>query len=422
MDFTTSIKSFDQKAEEIAVRMREITDKAVAEKRGLTEAEEREHEQLAEAYDSIPSKIAREFMVAPGAAPVSRDTEGRPFRYIERDQKFTDLVPREEREKWQGTDLGKICRALATGNSDEITRRALSEGTPSAGGYTVPTPLSSQLIDRMRSRSVVLRAGARVVDMQSETLKFAKLLTDPTAAWRNEAAPISDSSPSFGVVTLTARSLASLVKVSWELLEDTVNASEALMNAFSQSMSLEVDRVALEGSGVAPEPEGLLNITNVNEVDAGGSTLGYGDIYTGLEGVYSDNFDQPTAIITHPRDYADVMRLTNNDSNWYAPAPWAGLSDFRNLSNDGQVPAWLTTTGISATRANTNTSPDSANGSTAYLGDFRQLLWGVRSTLQIRRLDELYAENGQVGFIAVLRADIQVAHPEAFARIIDIAS
>jgi HK97 family phage major capsid protein len=48
-------------------------------------------------------------------------------------------------------------------------------------------------------------------------------------------------------------------------------------------------------------------------------------------------------------------------------------------------------------------------------GDFSQVLIGERMSLELRRLTERYAENGQVGILAYWRGDVQVARPKALA-------
>lgn len=50
-----------------------------------------------------------------------------------------------------------------------------------------------------------------------------------------------------------------------------------------------------------------------------------------------------------------------------------------------------------------------------FAGDWSQLLIGQRSELQIRMLDQRYAENNQTAFLASWRGDVQLARPTAFA-------
>ena len=51
------------------------------------------------------------------------------------------------------------------------------------------------------------------------------------------------------------------------------------------------------------------------------------------------------------------------------------------------------------------------------MGDFSQLLIGVRTGLRIELLKEAFAQNHQYSFIAHLRADVQLAQPKAFVNV-----
>ena len=190
---------------------------------------------------------------------------------LTRDQRVSDWSRARGRVKddYEGLSLGGYLRALVIGPNSDVEHRALSEGTLSAGGYTVPEILSVELIDKMRARATVMRSGALTIPLDSNKQYIARLTGDPVAAWRNENAAIGTSDPTFDRVAFTARSLACLVIASRELLEDTVNIETALDNALTQAVALEVDRVALRGSGVAPAPQGLRTLAGVNEVSMG---------------------------------------------------------------------------------------------------------------------------------------------------------
>jgi hypothetical protein len=146
---------------------------------------------------------------------------------------------------------------MITGPRNELERRALSEGTDSAGGFTVPDILMARWIDRLRTALVIVRAGAVTVPLTSDSVKIARLLADPTAAWRSENAAVAESDPTFEAVTFAPKSLDVFTKVSRELLEDSVNITEMLETAFVRSFAVEVDRVCLYGTGtpwVKPRP------------------------------------------------------------------------------------------------------------------------------------------------------------------------
>lgn len=160
-------------------------------------------------------------------------------------------------DNYDGLSLGRYLRSMAIGAKTDVERRALSEGTDSTGDFTMPTILSSQLIDALRAASVVQAAGAQTVPLISDNQSIARVASDSRPAFRNEAALIGECDPTFSTVTFTPRSLAVMVKCSRELLDDSLNIGSALPNILTSAIAAEMDCVALEGTGVAPQPTGL---------------------------------------------------------------------------------------------------------------------------------------------------------------------
>ncbi|WP_080691745.1 phage major capsid protein [Mycobacterium avium] len=99
--------------------------------------------------------------------------------------------------------------------------RALADGTQSAGGYLVPTPLASFVIDIAGNATRVIQAGATTVPMQSQTLRVPRLINEGAPAWRNENVQITEQDLQFDSVLFTAKSLDRLVTISRELFEDS---------------------------------------------------------------------------------------------------------------------------------------------------------------------------------------------------------
>lgn len=165
-------------------------------------------------------------------------------RILTPEQRMVDVVRSHERG---GVDLGRYLRAMVVGGQSEAERRALTEGSDSAGGYTVPERLSAQLIDLMRARTVAIRAGAGTVPLTSDKNHIAKLASDPVPAWRAESGQVNESDPTFTRVTFEPKSLAVLVKVSRELLEDSLNLGTDLPRVLAAALAGELDRVVFLG-------------------------------------------------------------------------------------------------------------------------------------------------------------------------------
>lgn len=300
--------------------------------------------------------------------------------------------------------LGNALRAAITGARNEAERRDLSIGTDSAGGYTVPAPLATEFIDRMRRASVVNRAGARTVQMPSSTLAIAKLTGDPTVAWRAEGASVTTSDPTFGRVLFEAKSLACIVKVSRELMADTVNAGAMIEQSLIEAAALELDRVAVFGDGTGDSPTGITSTSGINEVSMGtngGALSNYDKLIDTLYELQLDNVSQITAGIHHPRTGAFLAKLKDGQGNPLMVPKM--VADIPLLSTTA---ASITETQGTATAA-----------SSIVYGDFTKLMIGMREQINLRVLQELYAGTGHVGILLHMRADVQLAHAAAFARL-----
>jgi HK97 family phage major capsid protein len=303
-----------------------------------------------------------------------------------------------------GIGFGDYVRAQVNGPRNDAETRALSETTSSQGGFTVPTPLASEFIDRLRANTAAIRAGARTVPMASNTLSMARLDTDPTVTWRAENALIGDSDPVFSSIILDAKSCAGMVKVSRELLSDSVNINEILLNAFVQVMARELDRVALWNSGADTGPIGVAATPGINEVVMGTNGAALTNHDRLLDTIYQmklNNAADATAAIMHPRTELTLGKLKTTDGY---PMPYPDML--------ASIPRYATTSA-----SITETQGTATNTSSILFGNFRELFIGIRNEVSITILNERYADYGQVGFLVWMRADVQLAHKASFSRL-----
>lgn len=99
---------------------------------------------------------------------------------------------------------------------------------------------------------------------------------------------------------------------------------------------------------------------------------------------------------------------------------FAGLTDSTNQPLN--MPAAISDIPMLETSAmlTNETQGSSSVASRIILGDFTQLMLGVRSEMRIEILNQTFADRHQLGIVAWLRGDVQVAHPTAFAQILGI--
>lgn len=203
-------------------------------------------------------------------------------------------------------------------------------------------------------------------------------------------------------VDLTARSLACLIRISIELFEDTPALGDFLSSALGNAFGVELDRVALLGTGTAPEPRGVLNTSGITSQSNGTNgtdalTLKSNWHIDAVAAARSANFE-PTATIVHPNLVARMQRNVDTTGQ-YVPLPM-GLPPILHTST--------VRTGL--------TVGFSTDCSEAFTADWTKLAFGVRSGLTVRLLTERYADTNEVALVATMRADVALLRAAAFVR------
>jgi HK97 family phage major capsid protein len=303
--------------------------------------------------------------------------------------------------------MGDFLRAIAGGKATPGVRAALSEGTDSAGGYTVPTILMPQILQALVPASSLLQAGAGIVDVSQSGAKSyntAAISSIPTAAWRSEAGSVSESDPVFRNVQATPRSLAFFFKLSRELLADGTNLEQALTTAIAQAFAVELDRVGLRGTGTPPEPRGILNTSGIQSVTNGaaGASLGttaYSNLISAVQKLLEANAPLPSAFIMSPRSLTTLGGLLDLQDQPRRVPPI--IADIPFIATS-QIPNNLTVT-------------TSSDCSEIYAGKFDSLKFVMRERPSILLADQAFASTGQVGFFCHVRADVAIEYPAAFA-------
>jgi len=291
----------------------------------------------------------------------------------------------------QPLSFDRYLRGMATGRWDGAEHeRALAEGTIGAGGALVPSPLSARVIDLARNATRVFQAGGITVPMTSSTLALARLTSEGSPAWKTENAAITAADMVFDRVTFTARTLVRLITLSVELFEDADPSSEdVIARAFAGQMAVELDRVALLGTGTAPEPRGVLNQSGITTTahGANGSVIATATAYDwhldAAGAVRVANFT-PTAHIQAPRTSTSLSKLREATTSAYlAPPP-----NMLPMLTTKSVPINVTV----------GTSTDT---SYIFTGQWDQLMVGVRTDFSLRFLGERFlADNLQYAFLA----------------------
>jgi len=294
---------------------------------------------------------------------------------------------------------GKFIRGLITGDwkDAEVERRALTT-TTSGGGWIVPEIISAQIITMALNKSQCFKAGAFTLPMESKTLILPKIVKMPATEWKAESeAYAEDVGMTFSGITLEAKTLMALVKMSIELAQDGVNVEEVIENAMAESIALELDRAVLNGIG-GLEPTGILQTDGILTEDLENDPITSFDFisraYFALEG--ENEF--ATGLIAPSNLFADLDLLKDEVNNrLLPPLSYEGTQQkpsYQKLSSNQLV-------------------------SSAVLGDFTKVVIGMRSDLQVDVADKVgdAFERLEVWIRCFLRADVGIKRPSAFCHI-----
>jgi HK97 family phage major capsid protein len=281
-------------------------------------------------------------------------------------------------------DLGNCLRALVVGREDALNdaeRRAMQGTNNVQGGHLLTPQLSTMVVDLARSASVCLSAGALTIPMDTSEMTIARQVGDPTAHWRAETAAVPSSDVTFDAVFLRARTLAAIVPVSIELMEDAANASSLISNALQQSMGVAIDKCMLSGYGTGEaRPTGLKFTDGVNSQTSCGTptnSTAYAKLIAGVGQILTANFPgqlNELAWIATPRERKNFAALVDST---YQP--------LREPDMISQIPKFTTTSlGI------TETGDYETGGaeSTGFIGHFPAMVLGARTSgVNIRVLE-----------------------------------
>lgn len=277
---------------------------------------------------------------------------------------------------------------------------ALKTGSDPDGGYLVPDEFEKQLIQKLQEANI-MRSISHVIQTNNGEHKIPVVASEGTAAWLDEEAAYTESNTQFSQVSLSAHKLGTLIKVSEELLNDSAfDLMSYLSGEFGRRLGNAEEKAFLTGTGTN-QPTGILNDTNGASA---GSTAAKADVLT-----FDDLIDLFYSLKTPYRQNAvflmsddtvkNIRKLKDkNDQYIWQPSTQAGQPD-RILNRPVYTSPYMPTLAASA--------------KPILFGDFNYYWIADRQGRTFKRLNELYAVNGQVGFLGSQRVDAKLILPEA---------
>lgn len=301
-------------------------------------------------------------------------------------------------------DIADYLRGIANMKAPPSVKNALSTGTDTAGGFTVPSILMPGILSALAPASSLLTAGAGIIPIEQGAKSYTTAVVSgiPSAAWRNESGAVAVSDPAFNAYVATPRSLSFMFKISRELLADGAGLQQALNEVIGQAFAKELDRAGLRGTGTAPEPRGIKNtllVSNISHGTNGAVIANWKPLLSGLKNSLEVDGPMPTAAIMSPASLIAFSGLSDVNGQ---PINRPALLEPLKLVTTSQIP-------------NNLTVGSSTTCSEIYMGDFSNVNFVMRENVSIQMLTELYAATGEIGFACHVRADVVVQYPQTFS-------
>ena len=290
-------------------------------------------------------------------------------------------------------------KAMKNKNSFDV-QNALQVGTDSEGGYLVPDEFERTLVEALQEENIV-RQLATIITTSSGDRKIPVVATKGTASWVDEEGAIPESDDAFGQVSIGAYKLATMIKVSEELLNDSVfNLEQYIAKEFGRRIGAKEEEAFFVGDGTG-KPTGIFNATGgagvgITTASATAITIDeIMDLFYSLKSPYRKN----AVFVTNDATVKSIRKLKDGNGQYlWQPSVTAGQPDTilnRPLKTSAYVPAIA------------------AAAKTIAFGDFSYYWVADRQGRAFQRLNELYAATGQVGFKATQRVDGKLILAEA---------
>ena len=277
---------------------------------------------------------------------------------------------------------------------------ALQVGTDSEGGYLVPDEYEHTLIESLEEENI-FRRFAHIIRTSSGDRKIPIVVSKGTASWIDEEAAYPESDDTFGQTSISAYKLATMIKVSDELLHDSVfDVASYIAREFARRIGAAEEEAFFTGNGTG-KPTGLLNTTGGAQVGVtakSATALTFDevmDLFYSLRAPYR----RSAVFLTNDATMKALRQLKNDNGDYiWQPSVTAGTPD--TILNR---PVYTSTF-----------MPTIAAGAKAMVfGDMNYYWIADREGRKFQRLNELYAPTGQVGFLASQRVDGKLILPEA---------
>ena len=331
--------------------------------------------------------------------PVSNPITAKPMTSDKEDEKTGRASNAYKKSFWN---------VMRNKHSNAQILNALQEGTDSEGGFLVPDEFEHTLIESLEEENI-FRKLAHVITTSTGDRKIPVVASKGSASWVDEEGTINDSDDAFTQVSIGAYKLGTLIKVSNELLNDSVFNLEAYISKeFGRRIGTKEEDAFFNGNGVG-KPVGIFNATGGAQtgITTASATEIKADEIIDLFYSLKASYRKKAVWIVNDSTIKAIRKLKDANGNYlWQPALTSGTPDTllgRPVYTSSYVPTIA------------------AGAKTIAFGDFSYYWIADRQGRNFKKLSELYAATDQTGFVATQRVDGKLILPEAIKVLVQHA-
>nr|DAN12887.1 MAG TPA: major capsid protein [Caudoviricetes sp.] len=361
----------------------------------LSDEDDASYAKMEKDFDALTNEIKRmerkEALEAEMNKPIGTPITEKPMKTSDDEEKTGRASKVYNKSFWNAMRQKNIRPEIAN---------ALQEGTDSEGGYLVPDEFEHTLIEALESENI-FRTLAHVIQTASGDRKIPVVASKGTASWVDEEGAITESDDAFNQVSIGAYKLGTLIKVSNELLNDSVfNLEQYISKEFARRIGNKEEDAFFNGDG-SGKPVGIFHSTGgaqVGVTTASTSAITADeviDLFYSLGAPYRKN----AVWVVNDATVKAIRKLKDGNGNYlWQPALTSGTPDTL-LGRPVKTSAYV---------------PTIASGAKVIaFGDFGYYWIADRQGRVFKKLSELYAATDQTGFVATQRVDGKLILPEA---------
>lgn len=349
---------------------------------GLDEAQGEEYDALEKDYDDTRAKI--DAIVARQKKADERNA------YLSQNQRaplVAGVSHQADGEKNEDEYRGAFWAAQTRKTLTPEQTRSLNAGTAGEGGYLVPESFQTEIIKKLTEKSYMRSLATVSTSSSIENIPIEGV--DGANGWIDEEGTYPVSDPSVGQVIMKAYKTGRILKVTEELLQDSVSSIEAYVALKFTKSTIAAEEAAFVNGDGSGKPTGFLVSATLGKTAAATTAITADEIID-LWGSLDEDYAAEAVWKMNRNTLVKIMKLKD------------GSGDY--LVNKGLNGAPSTLLGRPIV-VNKHMPDIAASAKVISFGDMSYYFIKDRKAMSMKRMDELYAATGHVGFRVDKRVD-----------------